>query len=78
MSDVKVPSITIKIADKEKFHIEVVKEHIPTPNYALCMIDTARRAIDQERQDLEAIEFQQKMQMVASAQRAMTNAKIKM
>jgi len=72
----KVPTITIRVVNREKLLIEVSKEFIPTPDYALAMVDIARRAIDSERQDLEAISFQQKMQQAAEAQRAMRTGKI--
>lgn len=70
------PTITITVVDREKFLVEVVKSKIPTPDYALNMIDSARRAIDQERQDLEAIEFQQKMSAASMAAGAMHKPKI--
>lgn len=71
MSELKQPTITIRVINRENFLLEVDKSGIPNPGYALAMIDFARRAIDQERQDLEAIEFSQKMEAAARANRAM-------
>ena len=64
-SEKKVPTITIRVVSRENFLVEVEKAAIPNPGYALAMLDFARRAIDQERQDLEAIEFSQKMEAAA-------------
>jgi hypothetical protein len=72
MPDGKVPTITIRVIDREMFRVETSLENIPGgPDYALNMLATATRAVEQNRQDQEAIEFQNKMQAAAMAQRAM-------
>jgi hypothetical protein len=72
MSDGKVPTITIRVLDREMFRVETDLRDIPGgPDYALNMLASATRCIEQARQDAEAISFQQKMSMAAQAQRAL-------
>jgi hypothetical protein len=66
----KVPTVTIKVVDVEKWGIELSVE-CPSPDYALNMLDTARRYIVKTMQDAEAAQFGTKMEQAAQAHRAM-------
>jgi hypothetical protein len=78
--DQKVPTITIRVIDRMNFTVETALEDIPGgPDYALNMLATATRVVEQTKQDQEAIQFQAQMQAAASAHQAMLKVpKIKM
>jgi hypothetical protein len=72
MPDGKVPTITIRVIDRENFLVETSLEDIPGgPDYALNMLASATRGVTQTLQDAEALQFQAKMEAAAQAHQAM-------
>lgn len=66
------PTVTVKLENAEKWVVEIGVEAMPNLDLALAMLGSAARALDAKLKDMEAIEFQQKMQQAAQAQRAMS------
>lgn len=64
------PTITIRVVDRENFIVET-DIATPGPDYALNMLQSAIRAVESQKQDMEALAFQQKMQAAANVARAM-------
>jgi hypothetical protein len=71
MTDKPVPTITIRVVNREDFLVETNIADVPFPDYALNMLETALRGVKAAKQDQEAIDFQQKMQAAANVARAM-------
>ena len=71
-----VPTITIRVIDKENFIVEASLEGIIGPDYALAMVDTARRGILDTREDQKSLEFGKKMAALQQAASAMRKPKL--
>jgi hypothetical protein len=67
MAEKELPTIMLRMKDVERFEVEVDYQ-VPHPEYALLMLDTARRALEREIRGLEA---QMAMGRMAENARAM-------
>lgn len=70
MAENEKPSITLRMKDAEKFEVEV-DYRVPHPEYALLMLDTARRALEREIRAMEAQAAMGRMSQQAAAMAAM-------
>lgn len=62
-------SVTLRMKNTEKFEVEV-DYRVPHPEYALLMLDTARRALEREIRGLEAQAAMAKMSQQAAVMSA--------
>jgi hypothetical protein len=78
--EARVPTITIRVINRENFTVEINLEDIPGgPDYALNMLATTTRAVEQQRQDQEALAFGKKMEQAANVHNALLKLpKVKM
>jgi hypothetical protein len=66
----KVPTITLRMTDPEKFAVEINFE-TPTPQYARAMLNEALYTIESLIEDQNAVAFQSKMTRAQQAFQAM-------
>ena len=70
MAENELPSITLRVKDLATFAVEV-DFRVPNPEYALLMLETAKRAIEREIRSMEAAAAMMKMGQQRAAMDAM-------
>jgi len=71
----EVPSIVIKLVDAGTWRIEVGIA-VPNPEMALCMLESAKRAVERAKADREAVEFAETMARAGEARNMVERPRI--